>query len=203
MLAQTTERMWEVGQVSKIPWREELEGIEELETLSKETVAHLVSKRQYDFVSPHYGGPVLLDALGVDDPLVRYDHPHRDLRENLDLDVPSETADANASVSELGVAAVKYLERIEANLQTCADAIDEAVFDCFDITDEQRETVLQEIALRTNEDPREREEYDPETIIEPGDEFPASLHPANRRRERRRRRPAVGRRGRTGPPRPH
>jgi hypothetical protein len=164
--------MWEVGQVSKIPWREELEGIDELETLSKEAVAHLVSKRQYDFVSPHYGGPVLLNALGVDDPLARYDHPHRELREDLDLDVPEKTVDAGASLSELGVAAAKHLERIEANLQTCADAIDEAVFDCFDITDEQRETVLQEIALRTIEDPREREEYDPEAITEPSDDFP-------------------------------
>jgi hypothetical protein len=172
MLAQTSERMWEIGFVSKVPWREELEGIDELETLSKEAVAHLVSKRQYDFVSPHYGGPVLLDALGIEDPLARYDHPHRELRADLDLDTPAETVDAGASLSALGVAAAKHLERIEADLQTCADTIDEAVFDCFDITAEQRETILQEIALRTIEDPREREEYDPEAITEPSDDFP-------------------------------
>jgi len=76
------------------------------------------------------------------------------------------------SLTDTLTAAAKHLERIEADLQSCADAIDEAVFDCFDITDYQRETVLQEIALRTIEDPREREEYDPESITEPGDDFP-------------------------------
>ncbi|WP_137287842.1 BREX-5 system adenine-specific DNA-methyltransferase PglX, partial [Halorussus salinisoli] len=74
MLTQTSERMWEVGFVSKVPWREELESIDELEALSREAVGHLVSKRQYDFVSPHYDGPILLDVLGIDDPLPQYDH---------------------------------------------------------------------------------------------------------------------------------
>jgi len=82
MLAQTSERMWEVGFVSKVPWREELEAKRgELEALSQEAVGHLISKRQYDFVSPHFDGPILLEILGVDDPLPQYDHPHRELRE--------------------------------------------------------------------------------------------------------------------------
>jgi len=171
MLAQTTERMWEIGLVSKAPWREELEEISELETLAREAVAHLISKRQYDFVSPHYNGPILLDVLGVSDPLPQYDHPHRELQEDLELDVPAEIVSPDASLTDIGVAAAKHLERIEANLQSCADAIDEAVFDCFDVTDEQRKTVLQEIALRTNEDPRNRTEHNPETIIEPTNDF--------------------------------
>jgi hypothetical protein len=172
MVAQTTERMWEIGLVSKAPWREELEEIDELKELSQEAVSHLISKRQYDFVSPHYNGPVLLDAIGIDDPLPQYDHPHRELRQKLELDTPDETLSPDASLSDIAIAATKHLEHIELNLQTCADAIDEGVFDCFDITDDQRETILQEIALRTNEDPREREEYDPEAITEPTDDFP-------------------------------
>ena len=172
MLTQTSERMWEVGFVSKVPWREELEEIDELQKLSREAVGHLVSKRQYEFVSPHYDGPVLLDVLGVDDSLPQYDHPHRELRETLEINHPTETVSPDSSLREIGIAAAKHLERIEADLQSCADAIDEAVFDCFDITDEQRETVLQEIALRTIEDPREREEYDPEAVTEPSGDFP-------------------------------
>ncbi|WP_188788781.1 BREX-5 system adenine-specific DNA-methyltransferase PglX, partial [Halobellus salinus] len=175
MLAQTTERMWEVGQVSKVPWREELESAEVLETLSKDATGHLVSKRQYDFVSPHYAGPALLDVLGKEDTLDLYEHPHRKLRNELDLDSPSSTYDTEASLSELGTAATAHLEQIEVNLQDCADRIDEAVFDCFDISEDQRETVLQEIALRTNEDPRKREEYDPKSVSEPGDKFPEMI----------------------------
>jgi type I restriction-modification system DNA methylase subunit len=175
MLTQTSERMWEVGFVSKVPWREELEEIDALESLSKEAVGHLISKRQYDFVSPHYDGPVLLDVLGVDDSLPQYDHPHRELRDDLDLDAPGEAVSPSDSIRDIGVAAAKHLEGVEQNLQNCANRIDEAVFDCFDITDHQRETVLQEIALRTIEDPREQKEYDPDAITEPSEAFPEQV----------------------------
>jgi hypothetical protein len=171
MLTQTTERMWEVGQVSKVPWRTELEGISELQQLAKEAVAHLISKRQYDFVSPYYNTPVLLDVLGIDDSLPQYDHPHRKLHEELDIDEPTETVATEADLDEIGTAATKHLEQIEADLQSCADEVDDAVFDCFNITQNQRDTVLQEIALRTNKDPREQVEYDPDAIIEPDEDF--------------------------------
>jgi hypothetical protein len=100
MLAQTTERMWEVGQVSKVPWKEGLEDIDRLETLSKEAVSHLIAKRQYDFISPYYGGPLLLDILGAGDSPSLYDHPHRDLRDDLDLDGPLDTVGKSLVLSQ-------------------------------------------------------------------------------------------------------
>jgi len=175
MLIQTSERMWEVGQVSKVPWREELGEIDGLVTHAKEAISHLVSKRQYDLVSPYYNGPALLDVLGVDDPLSQYEHPHRELREDLALDEPGETVSRSESFEEIGTSVARHLEQIEKNLQSCADAIDEAVFECFNISIEQRETILQEIALRTNKDPREQEEYDPDSITEPSEEFPEQV----------------------------
>lgn len=172
MLAQTTERMWEVGQVSKIPWRKELESIDGLGELSQEAVANLVSKRQYDFVSPYYNGPVLLDIIGANDGLSYCNHPHRELRGELDLIEPTETLPPSTSLDEMGIAGAKQLESIEANLQSCAKDIDDAVFDCFNISDDQRDTVLQEIALRTNKDPRQQVEHDPDAITEPTESFP-------------------------------
>ncbi|RLM32845.1 BREX-5 system adenine-specific DNA-methyltransferase PglX [Haloarcula sp. Atlit-120R] len=172
MLCQTPDRQWEVGYVSKLPWREELEEDEILKPLSQEAVGHLVSQRQYDFVSPYYNGPVLLDILGIDDPLPQYEHPHRDLRDEISIDLPNESVDTSDSLKKLGIAAAKHLEGIEANLRKCADSIDEAVFNCFDITEKQRRTILQEITLRTNENPQEREEYNPGSITEPGNDFP-------------------------------
>ncbi len=172
MLAQTTERMWESSQVAKLPWPSELTDDKSIQELSKRAIGQVVSKRQYDFSSPHYDGPVLLAVMGVDESLPQYDHPHRELRDQLTLHEPSRTVSRESSLTEVGVAASKHFERIEAELQSCADGIDEAVFNCFDISEKQRETILQEIALRTIEDPREREEYDPELIIEPSEEFP-------------------------------
>ncbi|AZH26393.1 BREX-5 system adenine-specific DNA-methyltransferase PglX [Haloplanus aerogenes] len=175
MLAQTTERMWEIGLVSKVPWMSELETQQQLEALAREAVGYLVSKRQYDFNSPHYDGPILLDVLGAGESLPQYDHPHRELRDDLTLVEPTRTVDESASIEDLGTAAARHLESVDSNLQACAEAIDDAVFDCFDISDDQCETVLQEIALRTNEDPRERETYDPESISEPSEEFPKQV----------------------------
>ena len=175
MIAQTQERNWDVGLVSRMPWPADLDENETLAEHARAAVTAMVRKRQYDFVSPHYDGPVLLDVLGIDSPLPQYDHPHRGLRETLSVEEPAETVSPAASLEEMGVAAARHLERIEADLQSRADAIDEAVFDCFGITDAQRETVLEEIALRTIEDPRERETYDPVAITEPTDDFPGMV----------------------------
>jgi hypothetical protein len=172
MLAQTTERMWEVGQVSKIPWSAKIEKSQELRELSRKAVSYLISKRQYDFISPYYTEPILLQVIDASDRLPQYDHPHRALGETLEMREPTEVVSPDKTLTEIGTAASRHLEKIEADLQSCADEIDQAVFDCFDITDSQRETVLQEISLRTNENPQEREEYDPEAITEPSEDFP-------------------------------
>jgi type I restriction-modification system DNA methylase subunit len=175
MLAQTTERKWEIGLVSKIPWKTELESIKNLGQLSQRAVGHLISKRRYDFDSPYYNGPILLDVLGVSDQLQRYEHPHRELLTELTLDEPDKTIATSSPLEDAGTAAAKHLERVEQNLQTCADEIDNSVFDCFDISEQERDTILQEIALRTTQDPREQEEYTPSSITEPSDEFPEQV----------------------------
>jgi len=167
MIAQTTERMWEVGQVSKIPWKNQLEESDEIEQLSKNAISHLISERQYEFISPYYNGPILLDVLGVGESLPQYNHPHRTLLNEINVNQPTERVSSDSSLNEIGVAATKHLEQIEADLQLCADKIDRAVFNCFNISDKQQKTILQEIALRTNNDPRKQKEYNIESINEP------------------------------------
>ncbi len=171
MLAQTPDRMWQVGAVSKVPWHNELENVDRLEQLSQEAVSNLISLRQYDFISPHYTGPVLLAVLGIEESLEFYSHPHRELSENLDLNTPEITLSNSCTLHELGIAAGKHLESTKANLQSCADAIDEVVFDSFETSSTERETILQEISLRTSENPTKGKQYDPESINEPTDDF--------------------------------
>jgi hypothetical protein len=167
--------MWEIGLVSKVPWDEKLESITNLEQLSKEAVGLLISKRQYDYTSPHYNGPILLDVLGVEDTLPQYEHPHKEIQGEVEIDTPTKTVSPSHSISDIGAAAAAHIESIEENLQACADAIDERIFDFFDVTEEQKEIILQEIALRTNKDPREQEEYDSKSINEPGEDFPEQV----------------------------
>ncbi|TKX79295.1 BREX-5 system adenine-specific DNA-methyltransferase PglX, partial [Halorubrum sp. SD626R] len=174
MLCKTAERRWQVGDLGSVPWDGALNN-ERISTLAKRAVGAIISKRQFKFISPHYSGPVLLCVLGEESHLPQYDHPHRELRNDLEIIPPRRKRDVTDSLTEIGTAAAQYRTRIEQELQSNANRIDEAVFDCFDITDEQRETVLQEIALRTIEDPREQETYDPEAITEPADEFPEQV----------------------------
>jgi len=175
MLCQTPERHWEVGNVSKVPWNENLEAKEELEGLTKRVIGHIIAERQHNFTSPHYDTPVLLSGLNGGDSLPQYDHPHRELREELENINLSEAAAPSDSLEELGTEAARRLEQIDANLQSYANEMDEVVFDCFDISGDQRKVIFQEIALRTNDDPREQEDYDPEAITEPSDDFPEQV----------------------------
>jgi type I restriction-modification system DNA methylase subunit len=175
MLGQTPDRHWEVSHVSRLPWPSELEGVERITQLPKNAIGHIIQKRQYEFNSPYYSGPLLLQVLGNRDVLPQYEHPHRELREKLDIDEPDRIVDESSSLEEIGEAAARRLETIEENFQSCTDDIDEAVFDCFNITDKQQEIIRQEIALRTNENPRKQVQYDPESVTGVSDEFPQQV----------------------------
>jgi hypothetical protein len=172
MLGQTPDRHWEVSHVSKLPYDNELEELGRLKTLPKDAVGYLISKRQYEINSPYYVSPILLAVLGIREPLAIHDHPHRELREQLDVYLPSASVSTGESLEEVGIAAAKHLETIEANLQDCAEEINTTVFDYFEISEDQRKDVLQEIGLRTNEDPQNRENHNPEDVTELPDNFP-------------------------------
>ncbi len=167
MLAQTPERMWQVGAVSKVPWHTELDTTAVLGNLSQDAVGYLMSLRQYDFVSPHYSGPLLLAVLGIDDSLPLYDHPHREVRNKIKMEPPEQIHGPDATLSELGVTAARHLESVKVRLQSCANEMDKVVFDTFDIDVSERDIMLQEISLRTSETPTQTENYDPKSITEP------------------------------------
>jgi hypothetical protein len=165
MLCRTPERMWEVGVVGEIPWHTNLEQTS-LQEAAREAVGAMVSKRQFTFTSPHYIGPVLLAIVDELETLPQYEHSHRNLRQRVDTINPEQTKDCSSSITELAVEAARYQTRIESKLQSRSDAVDSSVFDSFNISDEDRDMVHQEIAIRTIEDPRQHEEYSPESVTE-------------------------------------
>ena len=173
MLCQTPERSWEVGNVAKLPCEASMLEAPELKTKAQEIAGTLIAERQTEFRSPYFTGPILLHQVGEQESLPTHDdHHHRTLIDELPMPELADTLDASATLEELGIAAAKHQERMASRKAERAAAIDRTVFKQFDISDEAQEVVLQEIALRTNEDPRGREEYDPESITEPGDDFP-------------------------------
>jgi len=172
MLCQTPERSWEVGNVAKLPCEEGMLDSPELEAKAQEIAGTLIAERQTEFRSPYYSGPILLRQVGRQESLPTHDdHDHRTLINGLAVPEIEETLDESSTLEELGVAAATQQARMAARKEERAAAIDESVFDQFGISKTAQETVLQEIALRTNKDPREQQEYDPDAITEPSENF--------------------------------
>ena len=166
MICQTPDRQWEVGYVSRLPWREDIIDQSDLDVQAKEIAGTLLALRGDNITSPHYTGPALLKQVKSTQPDALFDHPHRTVLDELPIPENNQRLSPDSSISELSAATDERKERLQKKLQEKADYIDEYVFDLFDVSDEGREDVYREIALRTNEDPRQTDEYNPDSVTE-------------------------------------
>ncbi|TKX83597.1 SAM-dependent methyltransferase, partial [Halorubrum sp. SS5] len=60
-------------------------------------------------------------------------------------------------------------------MEEASSDIEREIYQALDLGDSERDEIHSEVALRTNEDPRDQEKYDPDSITEPGDEFPEQV----------------------------
>jgi type I restriction-modification system DNA methylase subunit len=161
MLGQTPDRNWEVSQVAKVPYPNEIETETQVPIASKKAVGNLIGVRQYDINSPYYVGPALIAALGKNDPLDCHEqHGHRKLRENVDVPSFSKILDTSYSINGIGKQVVSHLNQIQSELYQSSDKINSEVMEYYDIPEYKQDEITTEIALRTNEDPQET----PDTI---------------------------------------
>ncbi len=153
MIAQTTGRHWNVGEISKIPWAPKLRDIPELETLSKRAAAALLQLREHDFNSPYYTGPLLLKIFDeqLEEPL--FAHPHQDLRQTLPAHEieHNEVRDFDGLLNE----AVRHRQSIKSTLDRVVIETDEIVFDEFGIGNSVENEIIEEVQIRTSESPKE------------------------------------------------
>ena len=164
MICQTPDRQWEVGYVSKLPWREDIIEEGDLAQQAKEIAGILLALRGNDLTSPHYTGPALLKHVESTETKNIFDHPHRTILEDLPLPSVEKVLSQDSSISDLALTAERRKEKLEYKLQQKSNYIDEYVFDLFEVDDEGREEVYREISLRTNEDPQEKIDYNPQSI---------------------------------------
>ncbi|AGN01220.1 hypothetical protein L593_06365 [Salinarchaeum sp. Harcht-Bsk1] len=171
MIAQTTGRHWNAGEVAKLPWAAEVGEEETLAEQAKAMLGVMLARRKEMPDSPHYEAPGLLRVLQEYSSESPFDHPHRTLlSEVASYQTEASTSRAD-SLWEMGIALAKHRAEIEASLETMAREIDETVFEIFGIEDTAQQDVLTEIALRTNEDPRSRNVPDPAEVQEIPDDF--------------------------------
>lgn len=158
-LAQTFERKWEVSTVARLPVINAVfENEDELAEAAKEQVANVISKRTTDFTSPHFSGSLLGQMVGYEKSHVE-DHPHRSLLEEVPWSPPP-TVDSAASISEISERAETHLRNIDQSLEQIASETDELLFDSLNLSAEERTEILQEVGLRTIDDPLTNKEDD-------------------------------------------
>ena len=173
MIAQTPDRSWEVGNVAKLPCYPDILSSGQLEEEAKEIAGILLAERRHEFNSPHYTEPAILRVLGETDTLWTHtDHQHRSLLEQLPVPEPEQVVDSSSTLEDIGIAVERYLQGLSSRKSKVSWSIDDGVFEELDISPEHRRLVVEEIALRTIDDPREREEQDIEAITEPSERFP-------------------------------
>jgi len=150
MLAQTSDRMWEISEVSKLPWFDQIVD-PSLESASQEIIALLASLRQFDFTSPYYKGPVLLKLLGEAESLKSHrQHSHRDVLDESALVEPEELS-PSVSLSELSEAAADFQEEVKSRIKDQSEDINRRVFDLLGLNDSQRDLIRQELSIRYGE----------------------------------------------------
>ncbi len=153
-LAQTFERKWEVSTVARLPVIDAVfECEDELADAAKEQVANVVSKRSLEFTSPHFSGCMVSQMVGHGSPHSP-NHPHRTILDEVPWRAPPKVS-PDTSFEEITDLAEDHLSEIDANLEKVAQKTDDLLFDYLDIPEEQRVEILQEVGLRTIDDPLE------------------------------------------------
>jgi hypothetical protein len=133
----------------------------------------MLATRQYDPTSPHYEGPSLLDGLGDGwVPDVYTTHPHRRLAREIAVPERTERVSARMPIRELATVHKRREARLRDRMERSFDDIERTIQRALDLGDAAVDEIRTEVALRTNETPREREAVDPASITDPGGDLP-------------------------------
>jgi hypothetical protein len=172
MLCQTPERHWEVGNVSKLPWPSSLADADGIVDTVETIAGAMLATRQYDPTSPHYEGPPLLHGLGDGwVPDVYTSHPHRRLSREISIPDRAERVSVETPIRELAAAHKRHDAELRTRMEASFDDIERTIRRALDLGDAEAEEIRTEVALRTNDTPRERNPGDPASITDPGEDL--------------------------------
>ncbi|MDS0296426.1 BREX-5 system adenine-specific DNA-methyltransferase PglX [Halogeometricum luteum] len=162
-LSLTVERHWQVGDVGRMPWVEDLAEQDQLAELAQEQFRLQLENESRKPTSPHYIGPRLLPKTYPADSV--YEHAHVDhITEIVETEMTGDAA--NMSITSRVAQVERERLRRRSRLEELSGAIDEHVFETVGVSPETEARVRQEIFLRTSESPEDREIPDPESVPE-------------------------------------
>ncbi len=173
-LSLTIERHWQVGDVGRIPWSDDIDNHEKLENKAKEQYRIQMKNKLHDPTSRYYVGPVLLPKETVSNNWF-YNHSNTQQANEIGLEINESDSSPSQSVDEVSIIHEKEKIGRKANLETKSQEIDEKIYNSLDISDRTRLDIQTEIFLRTNETPEDREIPDLNTVSEVPENFPEQV----------------------------
>jgi hypothetical protein len=162
-LSITPERHWNVGEVGRIPWHKSIGKIDEIEEYTKEQYLTLLSDLTLEPTSPYYDATGLVPKTYLSDSF--YKHPHENKADQR-FDIQVHRPDPATQIIEAAQSVeIAHRER-EQRLERLAEKIDRELFNQFEIPTKVRNSIREEIFLRTTEDPEDREVPGPKSVPE-------------------------------------
>jgi SAM-dependent methyltransferase len=150
-LSLTPERDWQVGDVGRIPWIEDLENLDEIQRLSQEQYSLSLASARSDPTSPYYIAPDLVTDNGV----FFYDHTHNGGIEDEPIS-ESKIIDYSISIPELVNKASERSAKRVNRIEEIGDKIDSLIYDDLNISASIREEIELEIEARTSGTPGQK-----------------------------------------------
>ena len=150
MLCQTSERRWEVGQVSKIPWFPNLADNDEIETRAHRLGSLLMKINTSDISSFNYSGPLLLEQLGIQESFSWHsNHKFSSLYGELPSLVSREASDPSTPITQLAAQSDEHIQNIHSRLVEELEHLDRVVMDAVGLSDDIQEVVQEEVSTQT------------------------------------------------------
>jgi hypothetical protein len=161
-LAMTLERHWLVGHVGRIPWPDTVECIPDVKEASLEQFNAALNGAAIDPNSPFYLGPALLPEQEVQD----WFYSGHSFTDHIpdDCSVDFSTGEPSVSLRELAYREERRKLERKRDVERLATEIDDKIFEAFQIGEDTRNAIREEIFLRTSEEPEDRAVPNPEDI---------------------------------------
>jgi len=162
-LSQTPDRMWNAGEIGGVPWLDELEEVERLESLAHKQYQTVIQQRTTDPISPYYISADLHPSPDSTD--FFHDHPHNSgITGEFDIDLEDKSPEI--SIQKMAHISKKTEIRQRQRLENLSNEVDRIIYDKIGISGETQTDIENEIFLRTIETPEDREVPDPESVPE-------------------------------------
>jgi hypothetical protein len=169
-LSITPERDWQIEVVGRIPWHEELDDVDELESIAKEQYATFASQKSSDPRHPFYVAAALVPTAEDE---AFYDSANHRARRNVETTRPA--IEPDMSISEAAKEVERWDRQTRQQIERLSNQADALIADALNLPEGINDELRTEIFLRTSENEGDRNIPAPEDVPERPDALESNV----------------------------